>query len=1374
MKAKRISILALVVIMALLIGVFAVAPFSAMAEEITEVWNWNELLNAVNSDKLNIKLMANIEDVVPDDELPTKHRLVFNGGFEYVLDLNGHSLTVLNHANEFFSEGFSMIEVSNSSSLEMKNGTAKFENYFINHKRTAKGVVFVKDDSTFFATKVTMKNTYLGVVVSATDTAKVTLDGCECCSLNGFALYLERQASLTLDGGCYIHTEIGDATPTVYMDGYGALYSESTGDLVINNAVFKTGVQVNSAQKSAFDIAKHEVTINDEVLSANVFDGTQIEATNAGAKYYWYSYNQCSIYRTADSSFTNTVKVISLDKKYPINIANGVAKVGGVQVAEASYGQEVTIIANTPEEGMEFVRWDGSALVENAYSATTTFTMPATPVTLTAYYGNESVKSVELAIDTPVVGEKIKDAKVVVDGDVIIGDVEWFANEVRMDENASFFPGQIISVEVLVYPPDGYRFKTPLDIATVNGNNATVYGTEGYASISYTFNQLPGNPFAVIYNNDTTQLGIGGKIELDTATMATQSNVFKDALDAGEVSYQWYKNGDVIEGETNARYDFKADDVDGIFYAVVTAGDEVAWGQAHYCYNYLYQIYLNATDVVAGGKAPQISSATPGVAIDSENMTISTLIAPDTYSSPLSLENVIIVPGKSYRLSGRLLETSEANIPYLASCYVNGELMAEAVDGLAYFFYDFTAPTADFPVYYTANGEIGIGVTLTIDVERMRTENGTFKNAYDHANATYQTVFYQWYKNGEPINGATSSDYTVKTADKNSLIHCGVTLVDGKRGIGEQFAISNVITMIKLTMPIPKGGNVKISTTNSDIYADGINVVGLMWFHKDTDYTMQGGDTYIEGDVYTYYIQIEATDGFLLDFTGSDLDELTKANIYGEEVLSGGSSGAIMFYIADVTALHTHHYSDLVWAYDDEYHWQPCIEDGCPNPHEEEMNIMFHYGTEATCQTQGHCSVCNYVYYGEHDFSVPDYQYVDDMICATYCANCDEIGSWSYHSGGVTTCQSKSECEWCHQEYGKLADHAGGTATCYEKAICSTCGEEYGDLLDHDWSEGWDYKDANGHAHLCENSGCTAHDSIIPHTPNIANPTEEEAKVCTVCEYVIAPRLNHVHALTPVSATPATCTENGNTAYYTCNCGQWFSDSEGNNLIVDHSSVIIPATNHNYEGVAWSSDANEHYKVCKNTNCSEKGEVATHTPNIDNPTEEEAKVCTVCQYVIAPALNHVHALTPVVAKGATCTENGNVAYYTCTCGQWFSDENATNLIDNHDSVIVVASGHTDANTDGTCDTCGWVDPNFTPVVPGPGGGEGTPEPTPDNTPDTTPEGEDEAGLSGGAIAGIAVGATVGAVGLGVGGFAIFWFVIKKKKFADLIALFKKK
>ena len=43
------------------------------------------------------------------------------------------------------------------------------------------------------------------------------------------------------------------------------------------------------------------------------------------------------------------------------------------------------------------------------------------------------------------------------------------------------------------------------------------------------------------------------------------------------------------------------------------------------------------------------------------------------------------------------------------------------------------------------------------------------------------------------------------------------------------------------------------------------------------------------------------------------------------------------------------------------------------------------------------------------------------------------------------------------------------------------------------------------------------------------------------------------------------------------------------------------------------------------------------------------------------------------------------------------------------------------------------------------------------------------GLSGGQIAGIVIGSVAVA---GIGGFAIFWFAVKKKSFADLIAAIK--
>ena len=62
-----------------------------------------------------------------------------------------------------------------------------------------------------------------------------------------------------------------------------------------------------------------------------------------------------------------------------------------------------------------------------------------------------------------------------------------------------------------------------------------------------------------------------------------------------------------------------------------------------------------------------------------------------------------------------------------------------------------------------------------------------------------------------------------------------------------------------------------------------------------------------------------------------------------------------------------------------------------------------------------------------------------------------------------------------------------------------------------------------------------------------------------------------------------------------------------------------------------------------------------------------------------------------------------------------------------------------------------------------------PTPTPQPGTDTKPTTEKQ-GLSGGAIAGIVIGSVAVA---GIGGFAIFWFVVKKKTFADLGVALKK-
>ena len=55
----------------------------------------------------------------------------------------------------------------------------------------------------------------------------------------------------------------------------------------------------------------------------------------------------------------------------------------------------------------------------------------------------------------------------------------------------------------------------------------------------------------------------------------------------------------------------------------------------------------------------------------------------------------------------------------------------------------------------------------------------------------------------------------------------------------------------------------------------------------------------------------------------------------------------------------------------------------------------------------------------------------------------------------------------------------------------------------------------------------------------------------------------HEHNLNLVSAVDETCTTPGHTAYYTCSkCDNWFEDAGGNNVISDHSTVVIPAKGH--------------------------------------------------------------------------------------------------------------------------------------------------------------------------------------------------------------------
>ena len=129
---------------------------------------------------------------------------------------------------------------------------------------------------------------------------------------------------------------------------------------------------------------------------------------------------------------------------------------------------------------------------------------------------------------------------------------------------------------------------------------------------------------------------------------------------------------------------------------------------------------------------------------------------------------------------------------------------------------------------------------------------------------------------------------------------------------------------------------------------------------------------------------------------------------------------------------------------------------------------------------------------------------------------------------------------------------------------------------------------------------------------------------------------------------------------------------------------------HDFDTEIYAKDKTGHWRPCKNAGCSEKNNFEEHTAGAP-ATATTSQVCTVCDYVIPPPVGHVHAenLTKVPAKTPTCTEDGNIEYYSCSCGNRYADDKAQTLIDDQRDTVVKATGHAFAKDFSSDDTHHW-------------------------------------------------------------------------------------
>ena len=241
-----------------------------------------------------------------------------------------------------------------------------------------------------------------------------------------------------------------------------------------------------------------------------------------------------------------------------------------------------------------------------------------------------------------------------------------------------------------------------------------------------------------------------------------------------------------------------------------------------------------------------------------------------------------------------------------------------------------------------------------------------------------------------------------------------------------------------------------------------------------------------------------------------------------------------------------------------------------------------------------------------------------------------------------------------------------------------------GTQLGHAWASDWS-KDTDNHWKEC--SRCHEKKDEAAHDYGSDN-------ICDACEY--DKTVPHMHNLTLVPAKTPTCTEKGNTAYYTCDgCDKWFEDATGASEITDKTSVILAATGHSASD--WKSDNTDHWKECTVVGCGViiEDSKAAHTAGewiIDTPATAETdgskhKECTVCGYTMTteaiPATGgeHTHSY------GSEWKNDADNHWHECSCG----DKKDTSAHTAGEWIIdTPATATTSGSKHKECTVCGYT------------------------------------------------------------------------------------
>lgn len=342
-----------------------------------------------------------------------------------------------------------------------------------------------------------------------------------------------------------------------------------------------------------------------------------------------------------------------------------------------------------------------------------------------------------------------------------------------------------------------------------------------------------------------------------------------------------------------------------------------------------------------------------------------------------------------------------------------------------------------------------------------------------------------------------------------------------------------------------------------------------------------------------------------------------KCNKCGGSFLNNGNA-------FDPTIPATGHIWNTSCVWNAEEHWLNCLNEGC----EERQEVDAHKFVYVDCEDgETHLKTCE-VCKTTPDAAEPHEDSNGDC-------KCDKCGAQMAHSPVMVaekepTCTEEgvkehAECQYC----GAL--FLNGTEVDKEALIIPATG--------HNWS----YKQILNDKHLAYCPTCKTYE-LLDH---------EDTDGDCLCDIKGCTALVHSHQMVIHAEVPATCEEDGTEAYYTyLGCGKMFDLNQ--NAIEEPK--VIKATGHDLSDKWVPGENGQHVRKCANCDYCETEDHVFKNGDVH---------CTVC--------GAEEDLTYVAAKDATCTEQGNVEYWTSkVTGKKYADEAGTQELEN---VIVPATGH---------------------------------------------------------------------------------------------------